>query len=226
VLAIKLHGQRTFGPGGAVSGHEPRQISDDAGSGAIIDWAETKAQDRTRSLNPKTDNLAKAREIERRSDEVMGIHVRRLAYAETLPHYPHLVRPALFLGSSAWHRLIGGLMWPVTRRIMIRMYDIRLGAASESRAALQSELDWLDSKLSDDRFYLVGDHFSRVDLTVASLLAGFARPKEMPVYHGITLPDALAADIERWRTRPAMRWVTEQYRRHRVPSREAAHRTV
>jgi hypothetical protein len=30
--------------------------------------------------------LAEAREIEPRSDEVMGIHVRRLAYAETLPH--------------------------------------------------------------------------------------------------------------------------------------------
>jgi hypothetical protein len=74
------------------------------------------------------------------------------------------------------------------------------------------------------RGLIVGDHFSRVDLTVASLLAGFARPKEMPVYHGITLPDALAADIERWRTRPAMRWVTEQYRS--VPSREEAYRTV
>ena len=61
---------------------------------------------------------------------------------------------------------------------MIGMYDIRPGAALESRAALQSELDWLDSKLSDGRFYLVGDHFSRADLTVTSLLAGFARPKD------------------------------------------------
>ena len=150
------------------------------GSGAIIDWAESKAQDRTRSLNPETEDLAEAREIERRADEVIGVHVRRLAYAETLPHYSHLVRPALFLGSSAWHRLIGGLMWPVTRRIMMRAYDIRPGAASESRAELESEFDWLDAKLSDGRFYLAGDRFSRADLTVASLLAGFARPKEMP----------------------------------------------
>ena len=36
----------------------------------------------------------------------------------------------------------------------------------------------------------------------------------------MTLPDALAADIERWRTRPAMQWVIEQYRRHRARSRE------
>src|SRR6478736_7094500 len=96
------------------------------------------------------------------------------------------------------------------------------GAASESRAALESELDWLDAKLSDSRFYLAGEYFSRADLTVASLLAGFASPKEMSVYHGMTRPDALAVDIERWRSRPAMRWVTEQYWRHRVSSREEA----
>lgn len=97
----------------------------------------------------------------------------------------------------------------------MQMYDIRPGAASESRTALESELDWIDAKLSDGRFYLAGDRFSRADLTVASLLAGFARPKEMSVYHGMTRPDALAADIERWRSRPAMEWVVEQYRRHR-----------
>src|SRR5262249_33509957 len=88
----------------------------------------------------------------------------------------------------------------------------------ESRAELEAELDWLDAKLSDGRFYLVGDRFSRADLTVASLLAGFARPEQLS--RRMTPPDALAADIERWRTRPAMRWVIEQYRRHRVPSRE------
>ena len=171
------------------------------GSGAIIDWAESKAQDRTRSLNPQTGDLAETREIERRADEVVGFHVRRLAYAETLPYYSHLVRPTLFLRCTAWHRLIGGVMWPVTRRIMMQMYDIRPGAASESRTALESELDWIDAKLSDGRFYLAGDRFSRADLTVASLLAGFARPKEMSVYHGMTRPDALAVDIERWRSR-------------------------
>jgi glutathione S-transferase len=138
---------------------------------------------RTRSLNPQTGDLAETREIERRADEVVGFHVRRLAYAETLPYYSHLVRPTLFLRCTAWHRLIGGVMWPVTRRIMMQMYDIRPGAASESRTALESELDWIDAKLSDGRFYLAGDRFSRADLTVASLLAGFARPKEMSVYH-------------------------------------------
>ena len=38
----------------------------------------------------------------------------------------------------------------------MRAYDIRPGAASKSRAELESELDWLDAKLSDGRIYVAG----------------------------------------------------------------------
>ena len=187
------------------------------GGGAIIDWAECKILDRTRSLNPQADQLAEAQDIERRADNVIGIQVRRLAYAELLPNHPHIAKSALFHRTSALHGRIGNMMWPVTRRIMMKVYDIRPGAASESRSTLESELDWLDAKLSDGRFYLAGNRFSRADLTLASLLAPFARPKEMAVYHGMASPDTLAVDIERWRTRPVMRRVNEQYRARRVP---------
>lgn len=133
-----------------------------------------------------------------------------------LPSYSHLVKPALFLRASGWHRLIGNMMWPVVRRVMIRTHDIGPGAASESRARLDAELDWLDGELADGRSYLVGDRFTRVDLTVASLLAGFARPMEMPDRHEMSELDALAADVERWKERPVMRWVIAQYHAHRL----------
>ena len=70
---------------------------------------------------------------------------------------PHLVKPALFLRTSVSNRLIGNFMWPVTRRLMMRSYDIRPGAAAESRFRLESELDWLDNILADGRPYLLGD---------------------------------------------------------------------
>lgn len=57
----------------------------------------------------------------------------------------------------------------------------------------------------------VGDHFSRADLTVASLLAGFARPNELAVRHTMFGSDSLAADVERWSKRAIMRWVRSQY---------------
>jgi glutathione S-transferase len=194
-------------------------------SGVIIDWAESRAEDPTRSLAAR-GNLAEAQEIEQRANGIIGVHVRRLAYAETLRHYSHLVKPALFLKTSGSNRVIGNMMWPVTRRIMMRAYDIRPGAASESRSKLEAELGWLDHKLADGRAYLAGDRFSRVDLTVASLLAAFARPKEMPIYHDLGAPETLAADVERWSQRPVMRWVNSQYQRHRNSSSGQANQTV
>ena len=80
----------------------------------------------------------------------------------------------------------------------MRIYDVRPGAAAESRAKLDEEFDWLDGKLADGRNYLAGDRFSRADLTVASLLANFARPKELSAQHGMSGSDALAADVTRW----------------------------
>lgn len=45
------------------------------GSGVIIDWADQRARDLGRELT-----RAGAREIEERADDIIGVHVRRLAY--------------------------------------------------------------------------------------------------------------------------------------------------
>jgi glutathione S-transferase len=191
------------------------------GSGAVIDWAESKDRDSGRSLVPR-GGAKEAEEIERRADAVIGVHVRRLAFAEMLPHYPHLLKPALFQRASPWHRLLGNMMWPVSRQVMLRRLDIRPGAAAESRAMLEGELDWLDAKLADGRTYLAGERFSRADLTVASLLATFARPKEMPLYHALRGPEAISEDVRRWSERPVMRFVREQYGKHRANANAAS----
>ena len=78
----------------------------------------------------------RTREIERRADEVVGFHVRRLAYAETLPHYSHLVRPTLFLRCTAWHRLIGGVMCDEAGRAL---RSIENGKARRSGPACASD---------------------------------------------------------------------------------------
>ena len=184
------------------------------GSSAIIDWAERRAEDHARSLAP-SNSAGETQEIERRSNEITAVHVRRLAFAEMLPNYAHFVKPGMFERASGWHRLAGHIMWPVEVRIIMRGYDLGPGAAAESRAKIDAELDWLDAKLADGRAYLAGGRFSRADLTVASVLAAFARPKEMPTFHNKRAPEALAADVRRWSERPTLRWVLETYRMHR-----------
>jgi glutathione S-transferase len=186
------------------------------GSGAIIDWAERHAPDPGRSLAPSA-NVDAATAIEHRADAGIGIHVRRLAYALLLPRHADVVKGAMLKSASGWHRLAGTLTWPLVRRLIASRYDVGPGAAADSRANIETELDWLDGLLADGRPYLAGDRFSRADLTVASLLAPFTRPVEMPVYRDMRVPEALAADIGRWRERPAMRFALAQYRDHRHP---------
>ena len=185
------------------------------GSGAIIDWADRKDDDAERALTPKAER-AEASELENRVEEVIGVHVRRLLFAELLPAHAHAVKSGLFYSAAGWRRLAGNMMWPVTRRMMPRIFDIVPGAAEESRSKLEQEFDWLDEKLAHGRTYLVGDRFSRADLTVASLLAQFARPNELADRHSMSGSDSLAAVLDGWSNRPIMRWVRSQYEMHRA----------
>ena len=184
------------------------------GSGQIIDWAVRKAERGGASLDPDCDP-ERAHEIERRADEVLGVQVRRLAYAETLTDHPEVVKPALFAGVAPGLRLLGEVMWPVTRKAMIAMMDAGPRAAPDSRGKVERELDWLEEGLSRGTGFPAGERFSRVDLTVASLLAPFARPAETELYRDMVFPEALAGALERWRTRPAITWVRTIYRDYR-----------
>ena len=76
----------------------------------------------------------------------------------------------------------------------MRMYDLTPEAASDSRERLEAELDWLDNKVADGGPHLAGHRFSRADLTVASLLAVFAQPEEMPKCYEMPVPTAFAAE--------------------------------
>ena len=184
------------------------------GTVAIVDWADRKGQNQDRTLTPK-DGRSEASEIENRAGDVIGVHVRRLAFAELLPAHAHVVKSALFHGATRWRRLAGSMMWPVSRRVMMRVFVVP-GAAEESCSKLEGEFDWLEKKLADGRTYLVGDRFSRADLTVASLLAQFARPNELAVHHSMSGSYSLDAVIDGWSQRPIMRWVRSQYEMHRA----------
>ena len=181
------------------------------GSDKIIDWADAQAGARAPGLT-----TADACALEERADKALGIHTRRLAYAECLGTHPHVVKPALFHNLSPLHLGLANLLWPVTRRAMIKGYKLTENAAAESRARVEGELDWLDARLSDGRPFLTGDRFTRADITVASLLSPFVRPDALPLYQRMDLPPALAADLARWRTRPTVEWATRLYRERRA----------
>ncbi len=179
------------------------------GSSRIIDWAEAQNRSGKRSLEvDASTDVTGGREIEQRLGNVAGVHVRRFYYADALLNQPQQVRP-IFSRNLAWGKIC---------KYMIRGLDLGVEQGRESRQIIAAELDWLDGLLADARPFLLGDHFSRTDLTAASLLSPLVLPAEHPTYHNLELPPGVAADVAKWQQRPSMRWIGDIYRNFRNPT--------
>lgn len=184
------------------------------GSAAIIDWADSTLATSSKHLTPNT-----AREdcvgLEKRLDDVVGIHARRYYYSEAMVDYPKTVRPIFTRDTPILHKLLVRWKWNVIRKLMIERMDLGPEQREESRRIVEGELNWLDGLLSDGRKFLVGDHFSRADITAASLLAPLVMPKEHPTYAHLRLPPLLAAEVANWEGRPIIEWIRAIYREYR-----------
>lgn len=181
------------------------------GSDKIIDWAQENYSSTSKTLLSKEPY----KEIEERLDSVIGVHIRRYFYSEALVDYPENVKETFSRHLSRINSVALKLSWKKVRQIMIDSMDLGTDQRLESKQIVEKELSWLEDILSDSRDYLLGDGFSRADLTAASLIAGIARPDEHPVYPYLELPPLMKQDIENWKDRPAIKWVNNIYSRYR-----------
>ena len=186
------------------------------GSAAIVDWCESHASPRPAPWKQEDDGAARA--IEKRLDDVAGVHVRRFYYSVALLKYPKLVRPIFSNGLPLWQRLAVTLGWKRIVPLMCQAMDLGEAQGRESRAALEAELDWLDGLLADGRSYLCGNTWSRADLAAASLLAPLVEPAEHPVAGQLQIPPEVRSAMEAWANRPSMRYVARMYVQHRRPA--------
>jgi glutathione S-transferase len=207
-LAKQLGAQRSSVPYLGVDGKVIQ------GSAEIIDWADNAAPAKEKRLTPDNGREA-CLQIEKRLDDVAGVHVRRFYYSEAMVEFPETVRPVFTRDLPLTKKLLLRLAWGKVRQVMIARMDLGTEQGQASRAIVEGELDWLDEQLSDGRKYLVGDDFSRADMAAASLLAPLALPPEHPVYHRMKHPPRMAADIKNWEKCPSLRWVRDIYARYR-----------
>jgi glutathione S-transferase len=203
---------------GATGSSLPLLVSEDGvvqGSGSIIDWAESAVSDPSRHLSPDSELKEECRALEQRLDAVAGVHVRRYYYSEAIVEHPDIVRPIFTRDLEASERQLLDENWGLVRQLMIGAMDLGPGQWQESRRIVEDELDWFDGLLTDGRRFLLGDRFSRTDLSAASLLAPLALPKEHPTYGVLEVPPRARADLALWAERPTLSWVREIYREHR-----------
>ncbi len=177
------------------------------GSATISEWA--NAQNEALLINDES------RAIEQRLDDVLGVHIRRWFYSEALLDDPARVKPVFALGASILDKILLHIAWPKVVPVMIKRMDLGPAQELESKALVETELDWLDQRLSDGRRYLVGDRLSNADIAAASLIAPAFGPPQHPLDSVFELPPRIAETSKSWGSRPIAHWLMALYENHR-----------
>ncbi len=187
------------------------------GSSDIIDWAEDATQS-GRSLTPKPDESCSIEEcmaVEKRLDDIIGVHVRRMFYSEALVEFPETVKPIFTKGLPLAQSLVVRVGWSKIREAMIKRMNLGREQGDESKTIIDAELAWLDEILQDGRQYLLGDRLTRADICAAALMAVLAGATQHPFYELIVLPPRARAVADEWHGRPSMQFVRRLYQQHR-----------
>jgi len=179
------------------------------GSSLIIDWAETVTD---RDLLPSANKTV---HIEKRLDDILGVHLRRQFYSEAMVEFPATVKPMFMYGLNNIDKLKLSFIWPIIRKKMIPAMDLGYEQGLASRAMVEAELAWLDGQLADGNRYLVNNQFSRADITAASLLAPIVLPAQYPMTKIMQLPPRVLQDCAQWHDRLVFNWVRKMYCEHR-----------
>lgn len=201
---------------GASASSVPMLVADGQlvqGSAAIIDWADAAASNSKR-LTPQTGREECAT-LEKRLDDVIGIHIRRYYYSEALVEHPQTVKPIFTEDLGFLQKMLIGVTWGMVRKVMIKGMDLGAEQGRDSKRIIEVELEWLDGLLADGRQFLTGERFSRADIAAASLVAPLAAPSQHPTYASIIVPPHVADDLVGWENRPAINWVREIYSQYR-----------
>ncbi len=143
------------------------------GSAEIIDYLESRYPER--SLTPKDPALAEqARAWEERLDRIAGPAVRTFNYHFLLP-FPRAIVPLL----TAKQNIMVRMMFYVGYR---KLSNTLRGWMNINESTAHKAMDDMDELLNELRQiyantrYLVGDEFSRADLTACALFAPLFRP--------------------------------------------------
>lgn len=182
-------------------------------SSAIITYLDTKFPGPTLTPNDPVAGR-EALEWERYLDEHIGVALRLWFYYHTLADRDLALR--FILQETPWHRsTLFRLIYPKVREKMLQLMNINADTARKSENQLLAALDRLDAALEGRRF-LVGDCFSRADLTAGALLSPWCGVADDQA--SMSLPPALLESRNRLKCRPFYRWVQGVYASYRRPA--------
>jgi len=185
-------------------------------SAEILAWVDRGAAPEQRLFPAEGGARAEVEGLCRRLDEVLGPRGRRLMYVHMFTAR-ELAQRVNNQGVPAWEDRAIRAGWPLARRLVERVLDIRPGIETEDEALVWRELDWVAELRADGRPYLCGERFGAADLTFAALSA----PLVIPPQYGVALPQpdvlppAMAELVARARAHPAGDYALALFAEHR-----------
>ncbi len=183
------------------------------GSGAILDYL-----DQTFLEHPLTPAEPEIREQvlawERRLDEEAGPAIRCYSYHHFLQR-PKIVVPMLAAGTPFYNRILLSLAFSRVDETMRQWMKINEKTADKSRQVMETLLTEL-TDIYSKRAFLVGDQFTRADLTAAALFAPMFQPAEYPVSwpKSNRIPKDFKAWLDQWQ--PQISILEQLYRDNRT----------
>ncbi|MEC7377224.1 MAG: glutathione S-transferase family protein [Pseudomonadota bacterium] len=182
------------------------------GSSRILDYL-----DETFPEHPLTPDDPVEREQalawERRLDEEAGPAIRCYSYHHFLKR-PKVVVPMLAAGTPFYNRILLSLAFSRVDEVMRQGMKINEKTAEQSRLTMEGLLTELEQTYGS-RPFLVGDRFSRADLTAAALFAPMFQPAQYPVPwpKAKRIPKDIQAWLDQWQ--PQLAILEAVYRDHR-----------
>jgi len=183
------------------------------GSSEIINYLEQKYPGH--SLTPKDAKDRRAcLDIENIMDKNLGENIRQILYYRLLA-YPDFIRHCFTHPLPRMKQLMFSLFYPLLRHKIHTTYVISAAKVEQARREFDVAMCVIEKMLSQNQ-YLVGEQFTRADLSVASMLSLLAMPTEHP-FPWKDIPDSQTrAFYDEYHDHPVTVWVTKMYRDHRL----------
>jgi glutathione S-transferase len=187
------------------------------GSRAIIDYVDARVPDRPLTPMDPSERQC-AHKLEHWLDSEFGEPIRRVFYFHALNNRDLLI-PLFAQGGPWWGRLFCRVGFRIIANRMRQMYAITAENTALDKDRVTAAYERLDALL-ENRRYLVGDRFTRADLTLAALAAPTWRPPEHSTHWppDELYPDEITAFRARFAKTRTCEHVLRMYREHRKPS--------
>ena len=182
------------------------------GSDAIIDFLDARFAHAP--LTPADAQHAQAaRDWEQFASERIADPLRSCFYHYMLEYPSEVI--GLFTQGGPWYgRLFYTVAYRKVEQVIRNGYQINQRTAQLCMRAIAKSLDKLDTHLQEHKF-LVGEQFSRADLSVCALLSPLVLPERGYMKQDTFMPEGLQQFRQQHLARPVFRWVNDLYNQYR-----------